>query len=367
MKTESRGDVSVFSDVSPNVWLQGVVTSVANFGIFVRPAGYDISGLVYQTRLPRELIQTLKKISPLSVGSNNKTDIENLFHEGDVVKVRVQSVALDTKKIELSMLPFKAVEDEEDDYVIIEDEEEDNNNNKKKRRFNDEDLVAEDSQSEDEALDGYNPLKTLLWWKGQPFNKLVASIVKSETPVVEEEFKILTESKNVIEGTWRRMFELDMREDEADFTSKVFEQELQELEDDIGELNGLDDELITDIGFENKFRTSIGSHIALASLPTEWKEELEYFNEIQNIESTKASSLRSGKKGEQVIFESLLKDIELDLEKTSNRRKPEPVVEAVVEAVVETVVEAVVEPVVEEVVEPVVESIAEDKPSEIIE
>ena len=44
--------------------------------------------------------------------------------------------------------------------------------------------------------------------------------------------------KDIVEGTWRRMFELDMREDAADFSSKVIENELKELAEEIGELNG---------------------------------------------------------------------------------------------------------------------------------
>jgi len=40
---------------------------------------------------------------------------------------------------------------------------------------------------------------------------------------VDEEAAVINESSSIVEGTWRRMFELDMREDAADFSSKVVE------------------------------------------------------------------------------------------------------------------------------------------------
>jgi len=40
----ARADVSAFSDIEPTRWMQGTVQSVSNFGMFVRPAGYDASG-----------------------------------------------------------------------------------------------------------------------------------------------------------------------------------------------------------------------------------------------------------------------------------------------------------------------------------
>lgn len=42
--------------------------------------------------------------------------------------------------------------------------------------------------------------------------------------VEDEEVTIVNESPSIVEGTWRRMFELDMREDAADFSSKILEE-----------------------------------------------------------------------------------------------------------------------------------------------
>jgi len=55
--------------------------------MFVRPAGYENVGLVHFSRIPRDLTYALKKQAPIPEGTN-KTDVENLFQEGDVVKVR---------------------------------------------------------------------------------------------------------------------------------------------------------------------------------------------------------------------------------------------------------------------------------------
>ena len=40
----ARADVSAFSGIEPTSWMQGTVQSVSNFGLFVRPAGFDASG-----------------------------------------------------------------------------------------------------------------------------------------------------------------------------------------------------------------------------------------------------------------------------------------------------------------------------------
>ena len=61
--------------------------------------------------------------------------------------------------------------------------------------------------------------------------------------VSDPEAEVVMESKAVVEGTWRRMFEVDMREDQADFSTKVREADLKEMEEEIGELSGLDEDL----------------------------------------------------------------------------------------------------------------------------
>jgi ribosomal protein S1 len=44
MSFENRADVGALSGISSSKWLNGVVQSVSPFGIFVRPAGYEMTG-----------------------------------------------------------------------------------------------------------------------------------------------------------------------------------------------------------------------------------------------------------------------------------------------------------------------------------
>ena len=48
MSFENRAAVGALSGVASSKWLNGVVQSVSNFGIFVRPAGYEMTGEAYQ-------------------------------------------------------------------------------------------------------------------------------------------------------------------------------------------------------------------------------------------------------------------------------------------------------------------------------
>jgi hypothetical protein len=44
MAFENRAAVGALSGIASSKWLNGVVQSVSNFGIFVRPAGYEMTG-----------------------------------------------------------------------------------------------------------------------------------------------------------------------------------------------------------------------------------------------------------------------------------------------------------------------------------
>ena len=96
-------------------WLQGEVQSVSSFGLFVRPAGTEVTGLIHMSQIPRDLISALKKRSSAQP-SGNQTDVEMLFQKGDVVSCRINSYG-GPKKIDMSMLPPKNEEDD-DDYVV---------------------------------------------------------------------------------------------------------------------------------------------------------------------------------------------------------------------------------------------------------
>ena len=122
------------------------------------------------------------------------------------------------------------------------------------------------------------------------------------------------------------MFEVDMRADETDFNSKALEAEIKELEEEIGELDGLDSDMIDAVGLSGGLATNkkkIGSFVGSAILPAEWKEELEFFKELETLETSITSGLRAGKEKEKSEFESLIREVEQELEKVTPR-KPEP-------------------------------------------
>lgn len=287
--------------------MQGVVQSVTNFGLFVRPAGYDAVGLVHNSRVPRELVAALKKAAPIS--PNNKTDVENLFGEGDIIRFRVNSVSEESKKLELSMLPFKNQDDDEEDFATMEAAD---------RNGGEEAKVAEtiDSVDEEENTE-YDAQSTLLWWRGAAYKPVVD---KENAPVKDEETEVLNESKDVVEGTWRRMFEVDMREDERDFSSKAMEAEIKELEEEIGELRGLDDEMVDSLGAGSPFSANrMGSFVGLDILPAEWKDQMEFFKEAEITAKSKMSILKGGKNTEKVAFESLLRTVEAEIERQASK------------------------------------------------
>jgi hypothetical protein len=168
MKLENRAEVGAFSSIAPQKWLTGVVESITNFGLFVRPAGYENVGLVHISRVPRDLLYALKKVAPIPEGTN-KTDIENLFQAGDVVKVRTHAVSVGARRIELSMLPFQANEDDEDDYVVEGRDPEPKEGDRFEER---------DREEEKEEEVSYDAEDTLLWWRGAPYVKTGAKEVR---------------------------------------------------------------------------------------------------------------------------------------------------------------------------------------------
>ena len=298
-------------------WFQGIVQSVASFGLFVRPAGFDTVGLVHHSRVPRGLTNILKKSQPID-STKNQTDCEQLFQAGDVVRCRVHSAQDASRKIELSMLPYRANEEEDDDYVV---------EGRDPEGFEDRRGGGNRRRNTDDGQHNFDPEDTLLWWKGAPYIR----VGSSSGSVVDEEVAVINESSDIVEGTWRRLFEVDMREDAADFTSKVADIELKELEEEIGELSGLDEDLVDTMGFGEPFNTMrLGSFVPAASLPAEWRDEMEFFGELETSESTRMGGLKAGKASEQAEFEALLKEVEAELAKGASKPKKKKEEEALV-------------------------------------
>ena len=114
---------------------------------------------MHRSQVPRDLIAALKKKLPPSKVVN-QTDVEYLFSAGDVVKVRVQAVSVDTRRLELSMLPPKSKADDEDEYIVEGRDPE-----------GEEFKSYEDADEEEEAV-SYDAEDTLLWWRGARYVKV---------------------------------------------------------------------------------------------------------------------------------------------------------------------------------------------------
>jgi hypothetical protein len=210
------------------------------------------------------------------------------------------------------MLPFISAADEDDDYVVEgrDPEEKEGRGGGKKSRHND-----KSGGSGGDAFVAFDPEDTLLWWRGAPYES-VGSAARS---TVDQEMDVINENVAIVEGTWRRMFEVDMREDEKDFTSKVAELELKELEEEIGELSGLDEDLVDTMGFGEPFNNMrLGSFVSASSLPTAWREGMGFFEDFASSEHARVSGLKQGKSSEQETFEKLLREVESELNKASS-------------------------------------------------
>ena len=72
-------------------------------------------------------------------------------------------------------------------------------------------------------------------------------------------------------------------------------------------------------------------------LPAEWKEELEFFKDLETLETSVTTGLRAGKEKEKSEFETLIREVEQELEKVTPKRPVEPVVAAVAAAADEPV------------------------------
>ncbi len=79
-------DIKSISDLKENMWTEGVVTNVTDFGVFV-DIGVHQDGLVHVSEFANRFI----------------SDIKNHITTGDIIKVRVIGVDVEQKRISLSM------------------------------------------------------------------------------------------------------------------------------------------------------------------------------------------------------------------------------------------------------------------------
>ena len=51
----------------------------------------------------------------------------------------------------------------------------------------------------------------------------------------------------------------------------------------------------------------------------QWREEMEFFKDLESINTSKMSGLRAGKQAEQAEFETLLREVEKELDQAASQ------------------------------------------------
>ena len=92
---------------------------------------------------------------------------------------------------------------------------------------------------------------------------------------------------------------------------------MKELEDEIGELGGLDDEMLDATGFGYRPVQSFGSFIPASLVPSALREQLEFFKDADTAESALSAKLRGGKAVEKEELDNMLKAAEAEVPTTN--------------------------------------------------
>jgi hypothetical protein len=182
-----------------------------------------------------------------------------------------------------------------------------------------EEFQAEDAlrlQQEQERAAAFDPEDAMVWWRGDAYTKAAERQLRNMTPAQRRErmdlqaMHVVQESQEMTDGTWRRMFEVDMREDQQDFSSKGMKKEMDELAQEIGCLEGMDMNILD----TNRYRTSdpmskstFGAFVDPSIFPPAWREEITFFRELEEREKEIDAYLRAGKKGDQLEIDEVFR------------------------------------------------------------
>jgi len=390
-------DVSGFVDYPNDQWMMATVTGVTGFGLFVRPAGSDVQGLVYRARIPRELIDTL--LSRLPEETLNTEDVggemELLFQPGDVVKARVHSVNTTANRLEMSMVPVGFDEAEDNVYVSKSDmikqlkelralELEEDNRGKPVKVFVEKEIdplrepMMDDEYGngrngggrggyeeeefdlnldDDEEKTEFDPESVLLWWRGAKYTPAGyddTAIEDSDefifklnvmgdisTSTIDEiradesrdaDFNFVLERGDLVEGIWRRAFEEDLQQDENDYESKAVDLDIAEINEEIGDVDGIDSDMtVRDAaGFGTRPVMTLGNFVNAEKLPEEWRKQLSFYTEQAEMDEATDKKVKAGAKGDMEEFVAVLASIEANLprdRKSRNEPDAAPVAE----------------------------------------
>lgn len=144
---------------------------------------------------------------------------------------------------------------------------------------------------EAKAILPYYPEEVLEWWRGEPFvtsyeleRRARMEALEKSDKIMETHEEIMSESEEMVAGTWRRLFTVDTMEDEKDFEAKELASELQTIEDEIGEMDGIHLDLMKPINspfdHTDKDTFPIGASVSREDFPLEIRDQLTFYKNL---------------------------------------------------------------------------------------
>jgi hypothetical protein len=162
----------------------------------------------------------------------------------------------------------------------------------------------------------YDPEMTLVWWRGSAYvrtpQRLLRDMTTAQRRALESQqaLDVIYESRETIDGTWRRAFEQDLALDQQDSSNRGAKKFFDEITAEIGCLADLDGDKIVD---RNVFRTSndkvpFGAFVDESIVPAEWRDQVTYFRDLEERVKEMDAQLRAGKKADQREMEAFMSE-----------------------------------------------------------
>jgi len=137
----------------------------------------------------------------------------------------------------------------------------------------------------------YYPEEVLEWWRGEPFvtsyeleRRAKLEALEKSDKILETHEEIMSENEEMVAGTWRRLFVVDTMEDEKEFEAKELASELQTIEDEIGEMDGIHLDLLKPINspFDHTDKNTfpIGASVPREDIPLPFRDEITFYKNL---------------------------------------------------------------------------------------
>jgi hypothetical protein len=162
----------------------------------------------------------------------------------------------------------------------------------------------------------YDPEMTLVWWRGSAYvrtpQRLLRDMTTAQRRALESQqaLDVIYESRETIDGTWRRAFEQDLALDQQDSSNRGAKKFFDEIATEIGCLADLDGDKIVD---RDVFRTSnnkvpFGAFVDESIIPAEWRDKVTYFRDLEERVKEMDAQLRAGKKADRREMEAFMSE-----------------------------------------------------------